>query len=356
MNTEFWHGKRVFLTGHTGFKGSWTALWLQRLGAEVTGYSLPAPTDPSLFEVAAVGAGMQSITGDVRDAAALAAALLGARPDVVLHQAAQSLVRRGYDEPLETYSTNVVGTAALLDACRRSDTVRVVVSVTSDKCYRNDEGPRGYREDDPLGGRDPYSSSKACAELVTAAYRDSYFSGEGVRVAVASARSGNVVGGGDWAADRLLPDLVRGFAAGEPVPIRRPDAVRPWQHVLEPVRGYLHLAERLWSRPELAGAWNFGPDEADARPVRWVADRLVELWGEGARWRLDGAEHPPEATFLRLDCAKAKDLLGWSPILPLDQALDWLVEWYRAHRDGRTDLRELTLSQIAAYQQAAETR
>ncbi len=356
MNTEFWHGKRVFLTGHTGFKGSWTALWLQRLGAEVTGYSLPAPTDPSLFEVAAVGAGMQSITGDVRDAAALAAALLGARPDVVLHQAAQSLVRRGYDEPLETYSTNVVGTAALLDACRRSDTVRVVVSVTSDKCYRNDEGPRGYREDDPLGGRDPYSSSKACAELVTAAYRDSYFSGEGVRVAVASARSGNVVGGGDWAADRLLPDLVRGFAAGEPVPIRRPDAVRPWQHVLEPVRGYLHLAERLWSRPELAGAWNFGPDEADARPVRWVADRLVELWGEGARWRLDGAEHPPEADFLRLDCAKAKSLLGWSPILPLDEALDWLVEWYRAHRDGRTDLRELTLSQIAAYQDAAEAR
>ncbi len=356
MNTEFWHGKRVFLTGHTGFKGSWTALWLQRLGAEVTGYSLPAPTDPSLFEVAAVGAGMQSITGDVRDAAALAAALLGARPDVVLHQAAQSLVRRGYDEPLETYSTNVVGTAALLDACRRSDTVRVVVSVTSDKCYRNDEGPRGYREDDPLGGRDPYSSSKACAELVTAAYRDSYFSGEGVRVAVASARSGNVVGGGDWAADRLLPDLVRGFAAGEPVPIRRPDAVRPWQHVLEPVRGYLHLAERLWSRPELAGAWNFGPDEADARPVRWVADRLVEFWGEGARWRLDGAEHPPEADFLRLDCAKAKSLLGWSPILPLDEALDWLVEWYRAHRDGRTDLRELTLSQIAAYQDAAEAR
>ncbi len=356
MNTEFWQGKRVFLTGHTGFKGGWTALWLERLGAEVTGYALPAPTRPSLFEAADVGAGIRSLTGDVRDAGALARAVAEARPEVVLHQAAQSLVRRGYEEPLETYSTNVLGTAALLEAVRRSDTVRVVVSVTSDKCYRNDEARRGYREDDPLGGRDPYSNSKACAELVTAAYRDSYFSGRGgPPVAVASARSGNVVGGGDWAADRLLPDLVRGFSAGEPVPIRRPDAVRPWQHVLEPVRGYLHLAERLWSRPELAGAWNFGPDEGDARPVGWVADRVARLWGDGARWELDGAEHPPEATYLRLDCSKARSELGWTPILILDEALDRLVEWYRAHGAGR-DMRELTLSQIAAYQEAAAAR
>ncbi len=351
MNREFWQGKRVFLTGHTGFKGSWLGLWLEALGAEVTGYSLAPPTEPSLFVEGRVADGMSSIEGDVRDAAAVARALAAARPQIVLHLAAQSLVRYGYAEPLETYSTNVVGTASVLEAMRATGGVRVAIVCTSDKCYENREWDRGYREDDRLGGRDPYSNSKACAELVTDAYRRSYFaSGE---VAVASVRSGNVIGGGDWAADRLLPDLLRGFSTGEPVAIRSPEAIRPWQHVLDPLHGYLMLAERLWSDgAAFSEPWNFGPDESEARPVRWIADRMVERWGSGASWRLDETVHPPEATYLRLDCSKAKRRLGWSPLVPLDTAIDWLVSWHRGHHSGE-DARRLTLDRIADFEARA---
>ncbi len=351
MNRQFWQGKRVFLTGHTGFKGSWLTLWLRRLGAEVTGYSLAPPTEPNLFVEARVGDGVRTIEADVRDAAAVARAMSEASPEIVLHLAAQSLVRRGYAEPLETYATNVLGTANVLEAVRAAGDVRVAIACTSDKCYENREWDRGYREDDRLGGKDPYSNSKACAELVTDAYRRSYFATG--RVALASVRSGNVIGGGDWADDRLLPDLVRGFARGEPVPIRSPDAIRPWQHVLDPLHGYLMLAERLWSDGAgFGGAWNFGPDEGDARPVRWIADRIVERWGESASWRLDGDVHPPEATYLRLDCTKAKRQLGWSPLVSLETALEWLVSWHRGHHSG-ADARQLTLERIADFEARA---
>jgi CDP-glucose 4,6-dehydratase len=355
MDRAFWQGKRVFLTGHTGFKGSWLALWLERLGAEVTGYALP-PQGSTLFADAAVDRGITSIDGDLRDRAALGRAIEAADPEIVLHLAAQALVHAGYRDPIGTYETNVLGTAHLLEALRGRPAVRAVVSVTSDKCYQNNEWEWGYREVDPLGGHDPYSSSKACAELVTAAYRDSYFSTagtdpspEGPRAALATARSGNVIGGGDWGADRLVPDLVRGFQSGHPVTIRRPEATRPWQHVLEPLRGYLVLAERLWQEGEaFAEAWNFGPDDRDNRTVRWVADRMVEVWGGEARWAPDPTAHPPEATFLHLDCAKSRRRLGWLPVLPLDEALDWLVTWYREAPGGNP--RQLTLDQIAEYE------
>lgn len=350
MNRDFWQGRRVLLTGHTGFKGSWLALWLERLGARVWGLALPPETDPSLFEDAAVADGITSLEGDIRDPAAVREAVAVARPEIVLHLAAQSLVRRGYSEPIDTYATNVMGTAHLLEALRDSADLRVVVSCTSDKCYDNREWPWAYRESDPLGGKDPYSSSKACAELVTAAYRSSWFGRAEPPVGVASVRAGNVIGGGDWAADRLVPDLVRGFLAARPVAIRSPDAVRPWQHVLEPLHGYLTLAERLASDPaDLAGGWNFGPAEGDDRPVRWIADRLVELWGDGAGWELDGEPHPPEATYLRLDASQARQRLGWRPVLPLETALEWLVGWYRDHAAG-ADARRLTLERIADYE------
>lgn len=350
MNRTFWQGKKVFLTGHTGFKGSWLALWLDAAGAEVTGYALAPPTDPSLFVEARIDERVHSIEADVRDAGALTVALADSGAEVVLHLAAQSLVRYGYAEPLETYTTNVVGTANLLQAAREVESVRAVISCTSDKCYENREWDRGYREDDRLGGKDPYSNSKACAELVTDAFRRSYFSDPGSRVGVASVRAGNVIGGGDWAADRLLPDLVRGCLAGEPISIRSPQAIRPWQHVLEPLHGYLVVAERLVEAgPEYAEGWNFGPERDDAREVRWIADRMVEIWGDGASWHQDDEVHPPEATYLKLDCTKAKERLGWRPVLDLETALDWLTRWYRDHHAG-ADARELCLARIADYE------
>lgn len=355
MNLSFWRDKRVLLTGHTGFKGGWLALWLERLGARVTGFSLAPPTDPSLFEEARVAEGMHSVLGDIRALPALEGAFAEAEPEIVLHLAAQSLVHYGYRNPLETWSTNVMGTAHVLEMSRRSPGVRAVVSVTSDKCYRNNEWVWGYRESDPLGGKDPYSSSKACAELVTAAFRDSYFTGDEASPFVASARSGNVIGGGDWSEDRLVPDLVRGFTGGRATAIRCPGATRPWQHVLEPLRGYLLLAQRLWEEgPDFASAWNFGPAERDARSVQWIADRLVERWGGDARWELDAETHSPEATYLALDCSKAHRQLGWRPALPLERGVDWLVDWYRDQHAGG-DARELTLRQIAEYEEMTST-
>jgi len=348
---SFWRGKRVFLTGHTGFKGAWLALWLTDLGAEVTGYSLPPPTDPSLFEMANVKRRLRHLGGDVRDDAALARAVAEARPDVVFHLAAQSLVRVSYDEPAATYATNVMGTVNLLEAVRRSGGVRAVVCVTSDKCYENRETPRPYREDDAMGGFDPYSSSKGCAELVTSAYRRSFFAG-GEGAAVATARAGNVIGGGDWAKDRLVPDLLNGFAAGARPFVRFPSAVRPWQHVLEPLAGYLRLAEALWAGDAgAADGWNFGPDDADARPVGWIADRLAALWGEGAAWKTSDEPQPHEAHFLRLDCTKARRQLGWTPVWALDEALRRTVAWRRALDEG-ADMGDFTLQQIRARQGA----
>lgn len=352
MNAQFWRGRRVLLTGHTGFKGSWLSLWLQSLGAEVTGYALQPPTTPSLFETANVGAGMTSVLGDIRDLENLCKVFADAQPEVVIHMAAQPLVRYSYEAPVETYSTNVMGTVNLLEAVRRTKSVRAVVNVTSDKCYDNREWVWGYRENEPMGGYDPYSNSKGCAELVTSAYRNSYFHPEkyGTHgVALASARAGNVIGGGDWALDRLIPDIMRAIARGEAVNIRSPHAIRPWQHVLEPLSGYLTLAEKLFEEGAAhAEGWNFGPNDEDARPVQWIVERLTSSWGEGASWRLDGGDHPHEAHYLKLDCSKAKVRLNWRPRWHLAHTLNAIVEWHRAHRDGR-DMRAVTLGQIDTY-------
>jgi len=350
---SFWRGRKVFLTGHTGFKGSWLTLWLDGLGADVTGYSLDPPTHPSLFEQANVAKYLRSTRGDVRDFQQLKSAMAECRPDVVLHMAAQSIVRSGYDDPVETYSTNVMGTVHVFEALRQLKLPSVVVNVTSDKCYLNREWVWGYREDEPMGGRDPYSNSKGCAELVTTAYRESFFPPAAIDrhgIALGSARAGNAIGGGDWTANQLIPDLIRAFLAGEPCSIRSPSAIRPWQFVLEPLNGYLSLAEHLAKDgPRFAGSWNFGPAEADARPVSWVADTLVRSWGNGASWDRDAAKHPPEATYLKLDASLAKSRLGWQPRLPLEQALEWIVEWYRGFQAG-ADLRLLTRKQIDRYE------
>ena len=350
----FWNGKRVLVTGHTGFKGGWLSLWLQRLGADVVGYALPPPTTPSLYEAARVGDGMESVEGDVRDLERVRDVVRRHRPEVVFHLAAQPQVRYSYAHPVETYAVNVMGTVNVLEAVRQEGGVRSVVAVTTDKCYENREWVWGYRETDPMGGHDPYSNSKGCSELVVAAYRQSYFADEGP--ALASARAGNVIGGGDWSADRLVPDAVRAFGEGRRLQIRSPHATRPWQHVLEPLDGYLTLAERLWDGdPRYAAGWNFGPQDADAQPVAHVVDRLTQLW-DGAAWELDGdGGHPHEATYLKLDCSKARARLGWTPRLDLATALAWTAEWYLGHLHGE-DMLALTHRQIERYESlTAET-
>jgi CDP-glucose 4,6-dehydratase len=342
VDPGFWRGRRVLVTGHTGFKGSWACLWLGKLGAAVTGLALDPPTDPSLFAAARIAELVDDRRGDVRDADGVRALVTAARPEVVLHMAAQPLVRRSFDEPLATYEANVMGTANVLDALRSAPEARVAVVVTSDKCYEPRADGRPCREDDPLGGADPYSSSKACAELVTAAYRRSFPEGP----AIASARAGNVIGGGDWAADRLVPDAMRAALAGGELVVRNPDAVRPWQHVLNPLSGYLELAQRLWDDPAAAGAWNLGPDAGDELPVRAIADRLCELWGDGLAWRAAADGGPPETAVLRLDSSKARERLGWEPALELDAGLRATVEWFRAVTGG-ADAAEVSTSQIA---------
>lgn len=353
IDQSFWSRKTVFLTGHTGFKGGWLSLWLQAMGAKVVGYSLPPPTDPSLFEVARGAEGMTSIQGDIRDLARLSATMAEHQPEIVIHMAAQSLVRHSYQNPVETYSTNVMGTVNVLEAVRQPNTVRVVINVTSDKCYDNHEWIWGYRENEPMGGRDPYSNSKGCAELVTSAYRSSYFhlgSYAEHGVAVASARAGNVLGGGDWAKDRLIPDIIAAFLEQRPVVIRNPHAIRPWQHVLEPLRGYLMLAERLWNEgPAFAEGWNFGPNDEDAKPVEWIVRRLADAWGNGAAWSIDGNRHPHEAGYLKLDISKARNKLDWHPRWPLETSLQNIVDWYRAYQRG-DNMRDLTLDQINQYE------
>lgn len=353
MTPLFWKNKTVLITGHSGFKGGWLSLWLQQLGAQVIGYALPAPTDPSLFEIAKVASGMRSIMGDVGDFAHLRAVVAQHQPDIVIHMAAQSLVRYSYENPLETYATNVMGTVHVLEAVRQTGGVRVVLNVTSDKCYDNQEWLWGYRESDALGGHDPYSSSKACAELVSAAYRDSYFSAKNFSdhgVALATVRAGNVIGGGDWSHDRLLADVMRALLEQRCVTLRNPHATRPWQHVLAPLHGYMTLAERLWEEgPAFAEAWNFGPSCEDTRSVAWLADRLTEQWGGVARCDHDATAQPHEAQNLTLDSAKARTRLGWTPALSLLPALKWIVEWYRAYQ-RHDDMRALSLAQISRYQ------
>ncbi len=355
--TSAWAGRRIFLTGHTGFKGGWLALRLASHGATVRGYSLDPGTSPSFFEEARIGTVIEDVRGDIRDGASLERAIQEFSPEVVFHLAAQPLVRYSYVDPILTYETNVIGTARVLDAVRRTPSVRAVVSVTTDKCYDNKEWLWGYRESDPLGGYDPYSSSKACAEMVSAAYRQSYFPIDKLPehgVAVATARAGNVIGGGDWSQDRLLPDLVRGFLSGEPVAIRRPGAIRPWQHVLEPLHGYLTLGEKLISSDaaRYATAFNFGPADEDARPVGWIADRMVKTWGDGASWFRDGDPGLHEAGFLKLDASRARAELRWKPRLHLADALDWLVDWYKAQHRGE-DMQAFTLGQIRRYEDLA---
>ncbi|MDP9038624.1 MAG: CDP-glucose 4,6-dehydratase [Acidobacteriota bacterium] len=352
--TFSWHGTRVFLTGHTGFKGGWLALWLASKGAIVRGYALDPYTTPNLLTVARIPSVVEDLRGDIRDAATLEPALRDFAPEVVFHMAAQPLVRLSYSDPIGTYETNGIGTARVLDAIRRTPSVRAVVSITTDKCYENKEWVWGYRETDPLGGYDPYSSSKACAEIVSAAFRQSYFPvdrlGTTHSTAVATARAGNVIGGGDWSLDRLIPDLVRGFLAGEPVRIRRPHSIRPWQHVLEPLAGYIALAEHLLSDSpaRFATAYNFGPADDDAREVGWIVDKMVGFWGDGASWILDPDPGVHEAGYLKLDASRAKADLAWTPRLDLQTALQWLVEWYRAWQSG-ADMHAFTLKQIHAY-------
>jgi CDP-glucose 4,6-dehydratase len=352
VDPDFWRDRRVLVTGDTGFKGAWLALWLQSLGARVTGFSVDVPTQPSLYELARVAEGMERVAGDVRDPDAIAVAVAGAAPEIVIHMAAQSLVRRSFTEPRETYETNVMGTVNLLEAVRRNgDATRVVVNVTSDKCYENREWEWGYREQEPMGGHDPYSNSKGCAELVTDAFRRSFFSDpNGTRLA--SARAGNVIGGGDWGKDRLVPDIMRSVLAGEAVRVRNPNSIRPWQHVLNPLSGYLVLAQALSGSAEHATGWNFGPAEEDARPVGWIVERMGELWPQGLQWTLDDGPHPHEASYLKLDSSRARARLGWRPLVGLDAALESIVEWYRALSEG-ADMRAVTLGQIESFQYAA---
>ena len=345
---SFWRGRNVFVTGHTGFKGSWLCLWLRQMGATVTGYALPPATQPNSYDLFGLNDDMTSIVGDVRDRAALQAALQTAMPEIVIHMAAQALVRPSYDDPVGTFATNVMGSVNLLDAVREMKSVRAVVILTSDKCYENHERLEGYREDEAMGGYDPYSSSKGCAELVTAAYRRSFFA-DGPWIA--SARAGNVIGGGDWSSDRIVPDIMRAIVAGETVSLRNPGAIRPWQHVLEPLGGYLVLAQRLVEQgAAFAEAWNFGPDDADSVKVSALVEKLLALWGEGARWALhpNAASQPYEAHYLKLDCTKAATRLGWHPRWTLDETLASIVAFGKAWRAG-DNVKQTALAQIEEY-------
>jgi CDP-glucose 4,6-dehydratase len=349
IDAHFWNERRVLLTGHTGFKGSWLSLWLHRLGAEVTGFAMGPPTDPSLFELARVGDALDDLRGDVRDRHAVQGAVARADPEVVLHLAAQPLVGRGLRAPAETFETNVMGTVHLLEAIRNHPgDVRSVVVVTSDKCYRNRSLERGYTEDDPLGGDDPYAGSKAAQEHVVEGYRTAGLTDLGVHAA--TARAGNVIGGGDWADDRLVPDFMRASMAGERLAVRLPQAVRPWQHVLNPLSGYLRLAEVLWDSEQWARAWNFGPPPEAARSVGWLIDALHARDGSVAGTAVDGHGHAAcEATTLRLDAMRAQERIGWRIAWDLETALDATADWYAAHRRGE-DMRAVTLDQIAAYE------
>ena len=348
ISSAFWRGKRIFVTGHTGFKGSWLSLMLSRLNTRATGYALEPPSAPNLFDLARVGECIDDIRGDIRDLDHLRTAMTAVAPEIVIHMAAQPLVRAAYDDPVTTYATNVMGTVNVLEAARATPSVRAVLIVTTDKCYENKDWVWGYRETDALGGHDPYSNSKACAELVASAYRDSFFSKAG-DVKVLSARAGNVIGGGDFAADRIVPDAFRAFIAGRSLHIRNPVAVRPWQHVLEPLTGYLMLIEAAMSgAAHIDGGWNFGPGGASEQSVEALVTRFIEAFDKKARWTHDQGEHPHEANLLRLDTAKAREILGWSPLLDFAETVDWTAQWYRNLAD-RGDVIEKTMHQVDSY-------
>lgn len=359
MNPTFWRGKRVLITGHTGFKGSWLSLWLQSLGADVVAYALTPPTDPNMFTLASVADGMASIEGDVRDTERLWQAVARSRPEIVFHLAAQALVRESYRDPVTTYAVNVMGTVHLLESVRRAGSPCAVVCITSDKCYENREWVWGYRENEAMGGYDPYSSSKGCAEIVAAAYRNSYFNPSQYAehgTAIATVRAGNVIGGGDWAKDRLVPDILRSLVKGETVILRNPQAIRPWQHVLEPLSGYLTLAERLYEEgPSYSEGWNFGPFDSGVKPVSWVANQLVALWGSDISWKQDETCQPHEDRYLMLDCAKAHHRLKWEPVLDITTALSWTVEWMKSVRAG-DNMRRVSESQIGRFMELAQNR
>ncbi len=353
VNDKFWKGKKVLITGHTGFKGGWLSLWLQYLGANVVGYSLEPAAKPSLYDEALVYENMVSIHDDIRNIEKLKSVFSKYKPEIVFHLAAQPLVLPSYENPSETYEVNVMGTLNVLEAIRECDSVKAGVFITSDKCYENKEWVWGYRENDPMGGYDPYSSSKGCAELLIASYRSSFFSQNKINqnnVAIASARAGNVIGGGDWGENRLVPDLIKAFSNKNEAVIRNPDAVRPWQHVLEPLAGYLVLAENLISDNDnsFTGAWNFGPDQADAQPVKWVADKIVNCWPSEANWKIDERHYPHEANYLKLDCSKAMSRLNWLPKWDLDETITKVVDWYSAF-NNKKDVKEVCLKQIKEY-------
>ena len=347
VDPVFWKGKKVFLTGHTGFKGGWLSLWLASIGAKVTGYALSPNTAPNLFTVLAIESLIEkSQIADIRDLVSLKKAMSEAKPDVVIHMAAQPLVRYSYANPVETYATNVMGTVHVLEAVRAIDTVRATVVVTTDKCYENHERAEGYREDEAMGGYDPYSNSKGCAELVTSAYRQSYFSSPNSTNKVASARAGNVIGGGDWSEDRLIPDAIKAFEANLPLMIRNPLATRPWQHVLEPLSGYLILAQALYEQGSaFAAGWNFGPSDVDNRCVQEVVELIISAWGDAARWEKEGSEQPHEANLLKLDCSKARTQLGWIPKWNLEDATQKIVQWQKAYQ-AKDNMQEVSLAQI----------
>ncbi len=353
VDPVFWKDKKVFLTGHTGFKGGWLSLWLGSMGAKVTGYALAPNTTPNLFDVLDIDSLIEkSHIADIRDLAALQKAMSSAKPDVLIHMAAQPLVRYSYANPVETYATNVMGAVHVLESARSIDSVRATVVVTTDKCYENKEWVWGYRENEPMGGYDPYSNSKGCAELVTSAYRQSYFSEPNSINKVASARAGNVIGGGDWSEDRLIPDAIKAFEANKPLMIRNPLATRPWQHVLEPLSGYLILAQALYEQGSpFASGWNFGPRDEDNRAVQEVADLLISGWGDAARWEKEGAKQPHEANLLKLDCSKARTQLGWIPKWKLETALQKIVKWQKAYQT-KENMQELSLAQINDYMSA----
>jgi CDP-glucose 4,6-dehydratase len=348
VDHSFWNGKKVFVTGHTGFKGSWLCIWLNQMGSTVKGYSLEPQTNPSLYELANIGNVVESEIGDIRNLEHLSKSMIDFDPDILIHMAAQPLVRLSYIEPVETYTINVIGTVNVLEAARKCKNLKSIVSVTTDKCYENKEWFWGYRENEAMGGYDPYSSSKGCAELVTSAYRNSFFN-ENESASIASARAGNVIGGGDWATDRLIPDVLRAFNNSETVTIRNPLATRPWQHVLEPLSGYLMLAENLFiNGKDFEGAWNFGPKDEDCKNVQWILDKMVHLWKGRATWSLDNNPQPHEARFLKLDCSKANTLLKWEPIWPIESVLGLIYEWNSAYISNQ-DLYNRCVEEINLY-------
>ncbi len=345
MNSDFWNNKRVLITGHTGFKGSWLTIWLKKLGAEIIGFSNSIPTNPSLYELSEINSDITSITGDIRNLSAIHNTISQYKPQIVIHMAAQSLVGPSYNDPVETYSTNVMGTVNLFEAVRKSDDVSVVINVTSDKCYENKETLDGYVETDELGGYDPYSNSKACSELITSSFRNSFFNDTSIEKNLASVRAGNIIGGGDWSKNRLIPDIIKSLQQELPLNLRNPDGIRPWQHVLDPLHGYLILAEHLWTNnPQFSEAWNFGPEQNSIKPVSWIIDQISEYWGSSINWE-KSKQHFHETHVLALNCSKSKSELNWIPKLNLTDSIKWTVDWFKEFYN-KSDMRKITEKQI----------